>query len=497
MRFLATREQMARVESRSIELGLSAEILMEAASSISMTEIEHRFSRELRSGNTIIICCGPGNNGGDGYALARHLYSAGYQALEVVKVTEPTTKLSQLQLQRCLDLGIPIREWQKTFELQPALVIDALFGVGLNRPLAEPFISCIDWINKQNCMRVCLDIPSGLDSNRGVILGAAVKASVTLTYGVAKIGLYLHLGPELAGDIRVLAIGMPPFVIEQECTQLRLFDETAAARIFPRRVATANKSHFGRAVICAGSAGMWGAALLCAQACFRSGAGYVILASHEDLRPLLIEFPEIMTVTLAELKSQPKPWHAMGVGPGLGTGPDTKQLIGDLKNDHIQNVVIDADAFSVCVAEKLYPLPESWIVTPHTGELARLLARPAQEIDEDRLNMLELARLQLGCHIVLKGNRTLVAAHKGEVRVIDSGNVALAKGGSGDVLTGLVTGLLAQSQMSVLDALSLAVYVHGCIADKWTKEGLSSNSLQPSDLIRWLPRVLHEVENSC
>jgi NAD(P)H-hydrate epimerase len=359
--------------------------------------------------------------------------------------------------------------------------------------LRSPFRETIEAMNSAHSLCripiVSLDVPSGLDCDRGVACGLAVRATHTLSFGVAKPGFFVSEGPSHVGRLKVLAIGFPKKLVEREARTHTAFTLNMAKLSLPVRKPQTNKTHHGHAALFAGREGMWGAALLAANATYRVGAGYVTLASFADARDIVRDMPEILSGHLKDESFWRTPrWSVAAVGPGLGVGPETAEVIGRLKTMNLKRVVLDADAITVAAREKLYPFPPEWILTPHAGELSRLSGASAKDIERDRYRYaIEGARL-CGCIVVLKGFRTIVS--DGHVSsVVLSGNAALAKAGSGDVLTGLILGLLAQG-LSSFRAAELAAFIHGSIADEWVREGKDPLSLQASDLAERLPWIL-------
>lgn len=521
---LATVDQSRKIdELAQSQYGLSDEILMEAAGALAAREIELSYIPELHRG-TIGIVCGPGNNGADGLVLARHLHSIGHgrgdKNLTIFLAAPPNkrSELFQLQLIRCEKLGIRIISLIDSLESRnPALkefsgslknmslIVDAIFGIGLRSEVLSPYYEVIEAINEVSIPVVSLDVPSGLDADRGGVSGRkrnddkkgiAVKASQTITFGCAKPGFFVSDGPSFVGRLRVLPIGFP-FELRKEIAKTHFaFTNQMLKKALPRRGAATNKSNHGHAMIFAGRAGYWGAAALASGSAYRVGAGYVTLASFNDASKILKDSPETLTALISDEKIwKDRKWTAVGVGPGLGVSDETYQLLKRLISENIEKVVIDADAITVIAEKKLYPLPKSWVVTPHAGELSRLLGVPAKEIESDRFNKaLEASRL-LGCQVLLKGYRTVHARYINDeprVSVILSGNSALAKAGTGDVLTGMITGLMAQGCSTSL-AAAAGAFIHGKMADEWVSFGHDRRALTASDLREILPSVMSRL----
>jgi NAD(P)H-hydrate epimerase len=355
---------------------------------------------------------------------------------------------------------------------------------------------------------VSLDCPSGLDSDRGEVMGASVHAALTLTFGLAKPGFFVNDGPAHVGRLRVLGIGFPAELRREVAVSVNAVGERYAARALPKRSNRSNKTTHGHLAVFAGHPGMWGAALLSCGAAYRMGAGYVTLASFADPSEVLRSMPEILTTRANdETFWSHRRWRAAALGPGFGTGAMTAELITRLKTLDLQGVVLDADGITVAARENLAPFPRSWVLTPHAGELSRLIGVDSKEIERDRFRYAREAARVSGCTVVLKGYRTVVASPRGEIAfsggeptsldgisssVILSGNSALAKAGTGDVLTGMIAGLIAQG-VAPERAARAGAYLHGRLADEWLGDGFDRRSLQASDLSDRLPSLLKHV----
>ncbi len=495
---LATVEQARQIDEMSqTAYGLEAEILMESAGALAAREIDLAFLPELTKGSVSVIC-GPGNNGGDGLVVARHLHSAGHRDLTVFLVAPLKSRselfkkqLHRLELQgfRLIDL---LDQPEKAKQISSsALIVDALLGIGLRGELPELFVKVIETINASKAPVVALDTPSGLNADTGQVEGAGVRATMTITFGLAKPGFFVCEGPGHVGRLRILPIGFPFESLRGIAMTHFLFTERLARRYLPKRKDTTNKSHHGRLLVLAGRPGFWGAGLLASTAAFRIGAGYVIWASHEPPLESLKEVPEVLTGQVNDEALWNQPLSAVAVGPGFGVGPETAAVIERLKALNEIPVVVDADAITACVEHKLFPLPEHWVITPHAGELSRILKISARDIERNRFKAAFAAHQVTRCHVLLKGFRSLVA-HKDRCLVINAGNAALAKAGTGDVLTGMIGGLLAQG-LDTPQATATAAYLHGRLADEWVRSGQDKSSLTASDLKSLLPQVISRL----
>ncbi len=495
---LATVEQAQQIDEMSRTVyGLSADILMESAGALAAREIDLSYLPELTKGGVAVVC-GPGNNGGDGLVVACHLHSAGHRDLNVFLIAPKDNqsplfrqqlKRAELQGLRLIDLTqIPERVDQIK---SASLVIDAIFGIGLKRKIEEPFLKVIETLNAAKSPKIAIDTPSGLNANTGQVEGAAVRASMTITFGLAKTGFFVCEGPAHVGKLRTLPIGFPYEALRGIATSHFLFTEKLARRYLPTRKETSNKSDHGHLLVVAGRPGYWGAGMLSSSSAYRMGAGYVTWASFEAPLEALREIPEVLTAQINDDQLWNKKISAVAIGPGLGTGQETADVIEKLKKLDGVPVVVDADAITACVEHSLFPLPSSWVLTPHAGELSRILKISATDIERNRFKAVMEGYEKTGCHVLLKGFRSLVA-YGSRCLVVNAGNAALAKAGTGDVLTGMIGGLLAQG-MDTPQAAATAAYLHGRLADEWIRNGQDKSSLTASDLKALLPQIVSRL----
>lgn len=489
---LATREEIQVIEQRAAsEFGISYESLMDRAGHLMAHEIMRLPGLGLS--HRLGVFCGPGNNGGDALVVARVLKEKGFEHVEVwCWPTSKPSSLFEVNLQKFLKTKSPVYQLDadglRRFDFNKfELLIDGFFGTGLNRPLEEPMVQFIERIHRHNVSVVALDVPSGLNVNTGETWGASIRAIQTLTCGLAKPGFFLNHGPEVTGRIRVLDLGFPPSLTKEVANSTFLIGEASARKLLPPRQPGANKSHFGRLLIVAGSAGMGGAAILAATGAARMGVGYVTICSPDDkvLRQMPSDFLQLSWKALQH--QDLKKFSAIVVGPGLGRKAPLKNFLQRGLEEKWPKVLLDADAFYPCIDHRLWPLPEGWLLTPHSGELSRILGSSPEEVERDRIQAAISAQKLTGAHIILKGFHTVLRSQK-KSYIIYSGNAALAKAGTGDVLTGFIGSLMAQG-LSTDVAAALGVYLHGRIADRWLAKGGSQRTLMASDL----PELLHPV----
>ena len=362
----------------------------------------------------------------------------------------------------------------------------------------------IEAVNRSRVPVVAVDIPSGLSSDHGRPLGTAVEATATVTFGLPKLGHFLHPGRRLCGDLWVVDIGIPSQVTEKRGLSRRVVTPRSLRGMLPPRLPDAHKGHFGHALVLAGSAGKTGAGVMASEAALRVGAGLVTLGVPRSLNLAMeARLTEVMTLPLSETDGQslarcalPEIHSALegktcvALGPGLSTHAETQELVCALAREVGLPMVIDADGLNALAGypDALQGAKAARILTPHPGEMGRLLGRSVREIQEDRLAAAQELSRRSGAFVVLKGAGTVLAAPDGGIRLVPTGNPAMASAGMGDVLTGILTGLLAQG-MEPLEAMSLGTYLHGWIADQWAEE-MGGRGLLATDLLARSPKSL-------
>lgn len=462
------------------ELGLPGLVLMEQAAAAVQAVVDERVD----ASDLVVVLCGRGNNGGDGLALARQRHAAG-GLVEAVLMGD-VDSLSQdaaVQWELAGRFGVPRRVLTEAdlSELegllaQAALVVDALYGTGLDRALSGLPAQVVEGVNAFDGPVVAVDIPSGLSGNTGVLLGPAVEADVTVTFAALK---WVHLLAPAAlccGDVVVADIGIPRTAVEKAAGGFLLEAEDAACWL-PQRRLDAHKGHFGHLLVVAGRRGRAGAATLAAKAGVRTGAGLVTVATPWDAGlAIQARVPEAMVDPLPAGEDGsargdgieeflPKA-TAVAVGPGLGLGEGPRRLLTRILEAWSGPLVLDADALTLLAGEldRLKGRQAPTVLTPHPGELARLLGITAAQVQEDRPTWARRAAEVSGCTVVLKGFHTLIAEAEGPLWVNPSGSPGLASGGAGDVLTGVIGALLAQG-LPAKQAAALGAYLHGRAAE--------------------------------
>lgn len=441
----------------------------------------------------LLFLCGPGNNGGDGYVAVKNLVAMGVKKIIVISGS-PRSELNQQKFSEISKLGLIIRDSEMIGEadlrklLEDHAVIDAVFGTGGARSVEDPWKKIFRIVNKNSKLTISLDIPSGLDATTGNILGEALRAHHTLVVAPLKSGLFLNAGVAMAGQIHKIDIGFPEDIVRAQAKSVRLIGQRTWALIKPHRKWSSNKTNFGHVVVVGGSPGFEGAAILAAEAALRGGAGYVSIFSDSPkmnqrcppdfLLHELSKFDEVM---------KQKKVSSIIFGPGLKISFEAQEIFEKLWTSGVP-VVLDAGGFHFLAEdEKQRKALPDWVLTPHAGELSRLIGIPAGDLEKNRLVSAAQAAKSLGGIVVFKGFRPVV--HSAGVNyIIHSGNPSLAKSGTGDVLSGLLGAYLAQ-RLSADKATVLATWVHGHLADRRLQQGKSMDSLMASDLIRALEQL--------
>ncbi len=484
------------------------------------TPEEQRELDELRdiveSQNTdpiqrIAVLCGPGNNGGDGIAAARLLLESGYRVRTfLVGDRAKMTPDSRAMEEKLAAAGGALESFR--FEDQRAMVwlstcsclVDALFGVGLKRPLEGDFLAAVRWMNSMRTPVVSCDLPSGVDGDTGEVLGEAVRADLTVTFTCAKPGLCLGEGAGRAGKVWVEDIGIPFDLVHERMIQgggpVEVM-EPDLLHPLPRRPAAAHKGDFGKLFLLAGSEGYTGAPVLAARGALRAGAGLVFLGVPREVYPIVaVKCDEAMPFPLPEeyekILEKARSCDVALIGPGLGRAPRTERLVRSLLSDLEIPVVLDADGINA-LAGHIHILDgrrAPTVLTPHAGEFARLTGQELPVRDK-----VGAARDFAGAHrctLVLKGRGTVTASPEGRVWINGTGGPGMAKGGSGDVLAGMIAALLGQKHLNGPDSnrselAALAVWYHGAAGDRCAGR-LGEYAMLPTDLIETLPEILKE-----
>lgn len=500
MPYLVSADEMKQYDKNTIEYyGVASAVLMERAALAVFEEIKRRISQpRLR----ILVLCGAGNNGGDGFAVARLLHLAGHEATVLFPMKEEKlTGDARRQYESVLKYGIPVvREMrEEPFDI----IIDALFGIGLGRAVEGDLGRILDRANQTNAYKIAVDISSGVMADTGQAPGSAFRADLTVTFGFAKIGQLLYPGAEYAGELAVADIGIDTnsFLGQEPMGSYGRVGELGG--LLPARRAHSNKGSYGKALVIAGSEDMAGAAYFAAKAAYYSGCGLVrILTPLANREILLTKLPEALITTYCPqkeaetLKSLERcmQWaDAVLIGPGIGTGHAARSLVSAALS-YGKKTVCDADALNIIAKDMnlCKNAAAELVVTPHLGEMSRLTGKSVARLQEALPQAsLDFAR-QYGAFCVLKDARTVIGMPDGQFFVNVFGNHGMATGGSGDVLAGFLAGFLTQG-MDRAKACVLAVCLHGLAGDLAAKEK-GAASMLASDILEMLPQAILEAE---
>ncbi len=564
---IATAKEMQEIDRITIKkYGIAGTVLMERAGLVVADKInelffqksEHRTQRIknpslppfVKGGmggfsdlkeiiyQKIIILCGGGNNGGDGFVVARLLHEQGKEVKVFLSANPGDLKGdAKIHYYFAIKSGVKIYPIKKFLTLNSKLltlnsvIVDSLLGTGLSKPVAGDLAKCITFINNQrasaipNFSVVSVDIPSGISSDTGQIMGCAVKADYTVTFGLPKRGHMLYPGAEHTGKLFIEDIGFPEELLASEKIKVNLIDKPDVIQMLPQRQKYSHKGTYGHVLIIAGSKGKTGAAFMSAKACLRAGAGLVTIGVPESLsnifqarvtEEMVLPLPDKGNGTLsfravdAILKFANQKADVLAIGPGISVSEDISKLVGALIVNSKVPMVIDADGINAIAGRSstLKKAKAPVILTPHVGEMARLLVgnaewgmrnadlkskiqNPKSKIEENRIDTaISFAKKTKTC-LVLKGVPTVIATPGGNAFINPTGNPGMATAGTGDVLTGMISALLAQG-LSPQDAAISGIYMHGITGDV-VAERKGEHSLIASDMIKTIPAVFKSL----
>ncbi len=532
---VVTAAEMRKIDQDTIEsIGIPGIVLMETAGSEIVRVIERHYPTAQRIG----IFVGKGNNGGDGLVIARQLAHAGREVyIFLVSPAESFTGEARTNLDVAKNLRLHIEEILTDAALIDALgydpskekdaplkvsqssitscelLVDAIFGTGLRGAVRKPIANIINAINDHPIPILAVDLPSGLDADTGSPLGACVQADRTVTIGLPKRGLLVHPGTELAGKLEIVDIGFPQQVIDAQNIKVNWTTKKNTAEWIPPRSPDSHKGSYGRVLVVAGSTGMTGAASLASEAALRAGAGLVTLAIPKSLNPILeVKLSEVMTLPLPEtgagslaesatsaiLEFAEKTKSVVAIGPGLSQHPETVALVHQLINENRKQelglrMVIDADGLNALsqATELISLLGEEAVLTPHLGEMARLTNTSIPTLEAERIRTAVDFAKEYGLTLVLKGAPTVVSDLNENVWINSTGNPGMSTAGMGDVLTGIIAGLMAQNVPSEKAAV-LGVYLHGLAGDI-AAETLGMHGLIAGDVLQAVPEAISSL----
>jgi len=486
---ILTADQMREADRRTIEAGIPGLVLMENAGCRVVEFLEKSYAPLERQ--RIVVVCGKGNNGGDGLVIARQLWTRFSPASLHILLAAPPEQFqgdAAANWTMVQSLGIPFSHNVEAEMRSATLIVDALLGTGLRGPAEGRALELIREMNGGFPLAaiVSVDVPSGLHAK-----GESVRAAHTVTLAAPKTELILPPTCDRAGAITVAPIGIPRAFVENESAHwLNLVEPGMFTPFFAPRERSAHKGSFGHVLVLGGALGKGGAAAMSGAAALRSGAGLVTVATDPRERPTITTLmPELMTSDWADGLGER---DVLAIGPGLGRDPEAAALALNLFSNASVPAVVDADALNALASTTLNASGHLRILTPHPGEMARLCGCGVTAVQNDRVGTARRFATERACVVVLKGQRTVIAVPDGRVFVNPTGSAAMATAGSGDILTGIVAGLLAQFPRDAEDAVLAAVWLHGRAGELGASE-LGEQSLTAMDLLRHLPRAMREL----
>lgn len=488
MQYLFTAKQAKQLDEHAIgKIGFPGTVLMEKAAML----LSSVLTEYVRKEEGILFVCGCGNNGGDAVAAARILHQQGYRT--AILLVGETTRMSadlELQLRLAAACDVEAVTAEAIDSLEYSVLVDGLFGVGLNRPVEGIYKMMIEEMNRSRKKIVAIDIPSGIHGDTGKVLGTAVKARITVTFGVNKLGLVLYPGCEYAGNVIVGDIGYPMCSYEAIENPAYYYDDTDLESCFPPRRPDGHKGTFGHVLVIGGSETMCGAAVLAGMTAYRMGAGLVKILSREDNRQTILSMiPEALFDTYdsrEKLENGIKFADVIILGPGLGKTDKAREIVEFVLQQTQKPVILDGDGITLSTRKQLKEVSAQWIITPHPKEFSHISEKNISEIKDDLLTSVKSFARETGGVVVGKDARTCVSDGV-SCYVNVSGNSGMATGGSGDVLAGAIGGLVAQG-MPCFEAAKAAVYLHGVAGDRY-KEKYGEQGLMARDLIHYLGEV--------
>jgi hydroxyethylthiazole kinase-like uncharacterized protein yjeF len=515
MKIVSVKEMRAIDKAAIKSMGMPGVVLMENAGQSVVDAMEDFF--DMESVGKITVVCGKGNNGGDGFVVARYLMNRGIM-VEVFVVADALKSISgdakkNLEILKKLDFKPQtVKTKQDMGKLRVSIyssdiVVDAIFGTGFSGKLRGMAEMVVREMNESGIPIVAVDTPSGIDADIGTVAGTAVKADLTVTMGLPKQGQFLYPARHYVGELYVAEIGFPEQAVEQVAPAGTLVESLVVQRFIPWRAPNLHKGAFGRVLIIAGSTGMSGAAAMSATSALRAGAGLVYLAIPEHLNTILeTKCTEAITIPVLQNSNGSIALTAYGaimekieqvdvvaIGPGMGQHRETQKLIRKVVKDAQVPLLLDADGINALQGSHAILKKRSMptIITPHLGEMARLIEQDAAAIESDKIAVARQYAKKWGVVLVLKGAPTVIAEQDGSFWLNGHVNSGLATAGSGDVLSGLIIGFLGQKTTALAAAVS-GVHVHGLCGELLLEE-MGEHAMIAGDLINAIPRAIKKI----
>ena len=496
MQYIVTKKEMQAIDAYTMDkIGIPSAVLMERAALSVVEEIERL---NVSHGRVLIVVEG-GNNGGDGLAVGRILLERGYKVdIYYIGGFEKVSQGFQQQWSILHHMGVRFRKTIPNKEY--AVIVDGIFGVGLSREVQGVQKKAIEAMNHMDAIKIAIDIPSGIDATTGEVLGAAFYADYTVTFGLKKLGMFFLDGIDACGTVICKPIGFPAQAVAHVKPMIYAYDNSDLDKL-PKRVNNSNKGTYGRVAVIAGSKNMSGAAFLCSKAAYSTGAGLVKIYTHESNRTILqSQLPEAVMMTyddyegaLACIEDALQWATVIVVGPGLGVDTVSERMLYELLMNAEVPMVVDADALNILSnnIELLRTSSVQIIMTPHMKEMSRLIQRPVEEIAKNRFAIAREFAKKMQVTLVLKDAKS-IATNGGQQTYMNlAGNNGMSTGGSGDVLAGIIAGMLAGG-LTLADAARMGTYVH-CRAGDLAAERKGNYAMLASDIISYIGEVMrHE-----
>lgn len=510
---VVTAEEMREIDRVSIEgYGIPSIVLMERAGLSVVKRINEFYGKSCR----VVVLSGGGNNGGDGLVIARVLHNEGWDVrVYLLSSLERLNRDCRVQYEIAERMGVRIyvKKTPQSRDLKGAVIVDAITGTGLNRPLKDDIVRLAERLNSSSTPVVAVDIPTGISASTGEVMGTAVRADLTVTFGLPKVGHLFSPGVDFTGRLFVEDIGFPPGLLNRDALKVELIEPSMVRTLLPCRERDSHKGDYGHILVVGGSRGKTGAPLLAAGAALRSGAGLVTIAVPDGVVDSVSSAVlEEMTLPLPSTAGGSVSKEAVGavvdfihekadvlaIGPGLGRDVGTVEFALKVIEASTVPVVADADAlyaFSTLEYKDLLrflnKLRSPLVLTPHYGEMSRLIKRGISEIKRKRIAAAKGFSTDTGCCLILKGAPTIVAAPEGNCFINSTSNPGMATAGTGDVLTGIVAALIGQG-LSPLQASVSGVYIHGFSGDL-ARDEAGEYSLTAGMVIESLPDAFKEL----
>ncbi|MBQ9983427.1 MAG: NAD(P)H-hydrate dehydratase [Lachnospiraceae bacterium] len=495
MKYIVTKKEMQAVDAYAIEkMGIPAAVLMERAALQVAEEVERLNPNKGR----ILVVVEGGNNGGDGLAAARILMERGY-LVDIYYIAGFSKTSEQFQVQKNIMFNMGVRLRKAIPNKEYSVIVDGIFGVGLSRNVDGPQKKAIETMNQMSGMKVAIDIPSGIDATTGDIMGVAFKADYTVTFELIKLGMFFSDGIDYCGKIICKGIGFPEAALKAVKPKIYAYDGQDMDRL-PKRVDNSNKGTYGRVAVIAGSKNMSGAAYLCAKSAYSTGVGLVKIYTHESNRTILqSQLPEAVMMTyndyegaLSCIEDAMKWATVIVVGPGLGVDSTSERMLYELLMSTEVPLVLDADALNILSnnIELLEASSAPVIMTPHMVEMSRLIHKTLPAITKDRFNIARQFARKMGVTLVLKDAKSIVTNGGEQTYMTLDGNNGMSTGGSGDVLAGIIAGMIAGG-LSLAEAAQMGTFIH-CLAGDRAAEKKGKYAMLSSDIIAAIGEVMRD-----